>query len=63
MTQLQQVEPILRACLTNAERFIDSARSVASLPGCSHIAYNLAVLGLEEIGNLTRHPPQSSGLF
>ena len=43
-------EPILEACLANAERMIESAKAVRSVPGCNHIAFNLAVLALEEIG-------------
>src|ERR1017187_4533198 len=45
-----KIEPILEACLANAERMIESAKAVRSVPGCNHIAFNLAVLALEEIG-------------
>jgi len=45
-----KIEPILEACLANAERLIESAKAVRSVPGCNHIAFNLAVLALEEIG-------------
>ena len=45
-----KIEPILEACLANAERLIESAKAVRSLPGCNHIAFNLVVLALEEIG-------------
>src|ERR1700721_4777626 len=45
-----KIEPILEACLTNSERLIESAKAVRSVPGCNHLAFNLAVLALEEIG-------------
>src|SRR6202021_2834328 len=45
-----KIEPILEACLANAECLIESAKAVRSVPGCNHIAFNLAVLALEEIG-------------
>jgi AbiV family abortive infection protein len=45
-----KIEPILDACLANAERLIESAKAVRSVPGCNHIAFNLVVLALEEIG-------------
>jgi AbiV family abortive infection protein len=45
-----KIEPILEACLANAERLLESAKAVRSVPGCNHIAFNLAVLALEEIG-------------
>ena len=45
-----KIEPVLDACLANAERLLESAMTVRSVPGCNHIAFNLAVLALEEIG-------------
>jgi AbiV family abortive infection protein len=45
-----KVEPILEDCLKNAERLVESAKAVRSVPGCNHIAFSLAVLALEEIG-------------
>src|ERR1700691_6366811 len=45
-----KIETILQACLANAERLIESAKAVRSVPGCNHIAFNLTVLALEEIG-------------
>jgi AbiV family abortive infection protein len=53
MAKLKDVELLLRACLENAERLVESAKAVASVPGSSHIAYHLAVLALEEIGKAT----------
>lgn len=46
----QKIEPILDACLANAEHLIESAKAIRSVPGCKHIAFSLAVLALEEIG-------------
>jgi len=45
-----KIEPILEACVANAERLLESANAVRSIPGCNHIAFSLAVLSLEEIG-------------
>jgi AbiV family abortive infection protein len=45
-----KIQPVLEACLANAERLIESAKAVRAVPGCNHIAFNLAVLALEEIG-------------
>jgi AbiV family abortive infection protein len=53
MEKLKDVEPLLEACLRNAVQFIASAKAVLSVPGSNHIAYHLAVLGLEEIGKST----------
>jgi AbiV family abortive infection protein len=50
MAQLSEVEPILEACLENAENLIASSEAVLGVPGSAHIAYHLAVLSLEEIG-------------
>src|SRR5271156_3952902 len=45
-----KIELILEACLANAEGLLKSAKAVRSLPGCNNVAFNLAVLALEEIG-------------
>jgi AbiV family abortive infection protein len=50
MAKLEEVEPLLQACLGNAERLVESAKAVVNVPGSNHIAYHLAVLALEEIG-------------
>ena len=49
MANLEQVEPILNACLLNAERLLGSAKAVMA-PGQYHVAYHLAALAMEEIG-------------
>ncbi len=53
MAKLEEVEPLIRACLQNAERLVQSAKAVMGVPAGSHIAYHLAVLALEEIGKST----------
>jgi AbiV family abortive infection protein len=53
MAKLEEVEALLKACLQNAERLVQSAKAVMKLPDSSHIAYHLAVLALEEIGKST----------
>jgi AbiV family abortive infection protein len=53
MTKLEEVEPLLKACLVNAERLLESAKAVQSVSGGGHISYHLAVLALEEIGKST----------
>lgn len=45
-----KIEPVLELCLANAERLLDSARAVRTIPGCNHISFNLAILAIEEIG-------------
>lgn len=50
MAQLKEVEPVLDACLNNAEQMIASSEAVLGVPGSAHVAYHLAVLSLEEIG-------------
>jgi len=59
MSKLEEVEPLLKACLENAVRLVESAKAVASVHGCNHIAYHLAVLALEEIG---KSHPDFSGI-
>lgn len=46
---MEEVTPVIQACLANARRLIEAAR-VVSAPGSYHIAYHLATLALEEIG-------------
>ncbi len=53
MAKLEEVEPLISACLQNAERLVQSAKAVMGVPDGSHIAYHLAVLALEEIGKST----------
>ena len=53
MAKLEEVEPLLKACLENAERLVASAKAVANVPDSHHVAYHLAVLALEEIGKAT----------
>jgi AbiV family abortive infection protein len=50
MAPLKEIEPLLEACLTNAEHLIASSEAVLAVPGSANIAYHLAVLSLEEIG-------------
>jgi AbiV family abortive infection protein len=50
MAQLKEIEPVLEACLKNANQLIASSEAVVGVPGSAHIAYHLAVLSLEEIG-------------
>lgn len=49
MAILEQIEPLLNACLLNAERLLSSAKAVMA-PGQYHVAYHLAALAMEEIG-------------
>jgi AbiV family abortive infection protein len=49
MKSIQEVTPVIEACLINAEKLIEAAK-VTSKPGSYHIAYHLAALALEEIG-------------
>jgi len=49
MATLEQTEPILNACLLNANRLLSSAKAVMA-PGQYHVAYHLAALAMEEIG-------------
>jgi AbiV family abortive infection protein len=49
MATIAEIEPILNACLLNAERLLNSAKSVMA-PGQYHVAYHLAALAMEEIG-------------
>ncbi|HEY1214708.1 MAG TPA: AbiV family abortive infection protein [Bryobacteraceae bacterium] len=50
MAQLKEVEPVLEACLKNAEALIASSEAVLGVSGSAHVAYHLAVLSLEEVG-------------
>jgi len=52
MGELDKVRPIIAACLVNAERLLDAARSTRK-PGQNHIAYHLAAVSLEEVGKAT----------
>jgi AbiV family abortive infection protein len=65
-----KIEPILEACLANAGRLLESAKVVRTVPGCTHISFNLVVLSLEEIGKSIllfqealelEHPPRAGG--
>lgn len=49
MATIEEIEPILNACLLNAERLLSSAKAVMA-PGQYHVAYHLAALAMEEIG-------------
>jgi AbiV family abortive infection protein len=49
MASIEEMEPILNACLLNAERLLRSAQVVMA-PGQYHVAYHLAALAMEEIG-------------
>jgi AbiV family abortive infection protein len=49
MATIEEIEPILNACLLNAERLLNSAKAVMA-PGQYHVAYHLAALAMEEIG-------------
>ena len=49
MATIEEVEPILNACLQNAENLLASAKAVMA-PGQYHIGYHLAALAMEEIG-------------
>jgi AbiV family abortive infection protein len=49
MASIEEIEPILTACLLNAERLLNSAKAVTA-PGQYHVAYHLAALAMEEIG-------------
>lgn len=49
MRQIDKATPIIAACLLNAERLLDAAKSVRK-PGQNHIAYHLAAVSLEEVG-------------
>jgi AbiV family abortive infection protein len=49
MATIEEIEPMLTACVLNAERLLSSANSVMA-PGQYHVAYHLAALAMEEIG-------------
>jgi AbiV family abortive infection protein len=49
MATIEEIEPILNACLLNAERLLSSAKLVMA-PGQYHVGYHLAALAMEEIG-------------
>lgn len=49
MATIEEIEPILTACVLNAERLLNSAKAVLA-PGQYHVAYHLAALAMEEIG-------------
>ena len=49
---MQDIKPVLDACLLNAERLIESA-NLAMGPGRYNVAYHLAALAMEEIGKCT----------
>ena len=49
MATIEEIEPMLTACLLNAERLLNSAKAVMR-PGQYHVAYHLAALAMEEIG-------------
>lgn len=49
MAKIEEVEPILNACLQNAESLLASAKAVLA-PGQCHVSYHLAALAMEEIG-------------
>jgi AbiV family abortive infection protein len=50
MAKCEEVSSLVKGCLANAERLIESATAVLGVPGCAHIAYNLAIRAFEEIG-------------
>jgi AbiV family abortive infection protein len=66
MQARKDVEPIIEACLSAAEKFIEAAKAITK-PGSYHIAYHLAALALEEVGKASMvfmdaiHPPQKEG--
>jgi AbiV family abortive infection protein len=49
MADLDAIIPLIKACLSNAESLLDSAKEI-SKPGRNHVSYHLAALALEEIG-------------
>jgi AbiV family abortive infection protein len=49
MADLDKAKPVIAACLVNAERLLDAAKSTRK-PGQNHIAYHLAAVSLEEVG-------------
>ena len=49
MATIEEIEPILNACLRNAESLLASAKAVMA-PGQYHVGYHLAALAMEEIG-------------
>ncbi len=61
MSTIEEIEPILNACLLNAERLLSSAKAVMA-PGQFHVAYHLATLAMEEIGKAGLIFVESMGL-
>jgi AbiV family abortive infection protein len=61
MADIEAVLPLIQACLSNAERLLNSAKEIRK-PGYNHISYHLAALALEEIGKASMLVPRSSRL-
>ena len=52
MAEIDKINPVIQACLSNAEHLLNAAKDVRK-PGQNHIGYHLAALALEEIGKIT----------
>src|SRR5207249_2430477 len=52
VAEIDKINPVIQACLSNAEHLLNAAKDVRK-PGQNHIGYHLAALALEEIGKIT----------